>query len=85
VGIPPDDSCELTHSIARRKGLSLLFSRRMGPVMPRAIRLATGAKPAVALDDLVTHEWPLRKTAQAYSQNARYSAGMIKSIIHPQL
>jgi L-iditol 2-dehydrogenase len=84
VGIPPDDACELTHSEARRKGLSLLFSRRMGPVMNRAIRLASGAKPAVALDELVTHEWPLRKAAQAYSQNARYAGGMIKSVIHPQ-
>lgn len=84
VGIPSDDALSLTHSVARRKGLTLLFSRRMGAVMPLAIKLATSGNDGVNLDELVSHEWSLAQTPRAYSQNARYADAMIKSIVHPQ-
>jgi len=83
VGIPRDDDCAMTHSVARRKGLTVLFSRRMGHEMGRAIGLASGKNPPVRLDELVTHEWALADAARAYSRNARYARGMIKSVIHP--
>lgn len=84
VGIPPDDSFSLPHSVARRKGLTLLFSRRMGAEMPLAIRLASSDHEGVNLDELVTHKWRLDQTARAFSQNARYADGVLKSVIHPQ-
>jgi len=83
VGIPPDDSCSFVHSEARRKGLTLLFSRRMKHVLPRAIQFASGRAPLIPLDELVTHHWPLADTARAFSQNARYADGVIKTIIGP--
>jgi L-iditol 2-dehydrogenase len=84
VGIPSDDSFSLTHSVARRKGLTLLFSRRMGSAMPLAIKLASTPKQGVNLDELVSHEWRLDQVARAFSQNARYADHMIKSVVHPQ-
>ena len=39
VGIPSDDRLTLKHSTARRKGLTILMSRRMKHTYPRAIRL----------------------------------------------
>lgn len=84
VGIPADDSLALTHSVARRKGLTLLFSRRMGPAMPLALKFATASVGGINLDELVTHEWRLDETARAFSQNARYGDQVIKSVIHPQ-
>ncbi|WP_246026491.1 zinc-dependent alcohol dehydrogenase [Oleiharenicola lentus] len=84
VGIPADDTFSLPHSVARRKGLTLLFSRRMGAEMPLAIRLASLSHEGVNLDELVTHEWRLDQTARAFSQNARYADGVLKSVVHPQ-
>ena len=40
VGIPGDDHVALKASTARRKGLTIVLSRRMKHVYPRAIRLA---------------------------------------------
>jgi L-iditol 2-dehydrogenase len=39
VGIPLDDRLGMKHSTARRKGLTILMSRRMKHAYPRAIRL----------------------------------------------
>lgn len=41
VGIPDGDMSTFRASTARRKGLTLVMSRRMGEVYPRAIHLAT--------------------------------------------
>ncbi len=77
VGIPEDDKLSLQHSSARRKGLSILLSRRMKHTYPRAIRLAE----QMDLESLVTHRFPLEQTAEAYERTAAYEAGLIKSII----
>ena len=37
VGIPPDDKLQVQHSVARRKGLTIMMSRRMKHTYPRAI------------------------------------------------
>jgi L-iditol 2-dehydrogenase len=83
VGIPSDDSCAMAHSECRRKGLTLAFSRRMKHVYPRAIRLASGPVPAVAVDELISHIFPLAKTAKAFALNAAYKDDVIKAIIRP--
>lgn len=83
VGIPEDDDCSLTHSPARRKGLTLIFSRRMKHVYPRTIALTSGPRPRVELDMLITHEFPLEKAGEAFETNLRYDDGIIKAIIHP--
>ena len=79
VGIPPDDKLQLQHSVARRKGLTIMMSRRMKHTYPRAIQLATSG--AVNLEELVSHRYTLAETAQAYASNAAYAPGLNKVIL----
>jgi L-iditol 2-dehydrogenase len=79
VGIPGDDRLSLDHSTARRKELSLLFSRRMKNTYPRAIRLVR--EKQVDLESLVTHRFPLHELPAAFELNARYRDDVVKVII----
>ena len=79
VGIPPDDKLQLKHSVARRKGLTIMMSRRMKHTYPRAIELATSG--AVKLEELVSHRYDLSQTAQAYASNLAYEPGINKVIL----
>lgn len=79
VGIPPDDKLHLQHSVARRKGLTIIMSRRMKHTYPRAIDLATSGK--VNLEELVSHTYDLSKTAEAYANNFAYQDGINKVIL----
>ena len=81
VGIPGRGDTVLSHSPARRKGLSLIFVRRMKHTYPRAIDLAARGERGVALDDLVTHRFPLQQTPQAFALNLRYGDNLIKAVI----
>jgi L-iditol 2-dehydrogenase len=65
VGIPADDSTSFRASAARRKGLTLKLVRRMQHTYPRAIDLVAGAR--IDLRSLVTHRFPLEKTAEAFA------------------
>jgi L-iditol 2-dehydrogenase len=80
VGIPDADRTSFSASLARRKGLSLVMSRRMGEVYPRAIALATSGR--LDLPSMVSAVFPLRDAAQAVD-TAVARAGL-KVIIHPQ-
>ena len=79
VGIPGDDRLVLTHSTFRRKGLTVLMSRRMKHTYPRAIRLAGSG--ALDLDDLVSHRFSLAEAPEAFALNARYRKGVHKIIV----
>ncbi len=82
VGIPFEDTVSFAHSVARRKGLTILMSRRMKNVYPRAIALVESGK--VDLESLVTHRFPLRETPQAFAMNAKYEQEVVKIIIENQ-
>ena len=79
VGIPSEDRCAFKHSLARRKGLTVVFSRRMKHTYPRAIQLVTSRR--VDLSSLVTHRFPLRRTADAFAICAEYKDKVVKAII----
>lgn len=79
VGIPPDDQLRLQHSVARRKGLTIIMSRRMKHTYPRAIELARSGK--VKLEELVSHRFTLGETAQAFASNFAYEQGINKVIL----
>ncbi len=81
VGIPDEEDTHLPHSAARRKGLSLIFVRRMKHTYAPAIRLAQGPSPSVALDELVSHRFPLEEAEKAFALNAAYADDVIKAII----
>lgn len=67
----------LKHSTARRKGLSILLSRRMKHTYPRAMKLAE----QLDLESLVTRRFPLTETPTAYRVTANYEPGLIKTLI----
>lgn len=71
VGIPGGDRTSFRASLARRKGLTILLSRRMGAVYPRAIRLAQ--KGAVDLESMVSHRFGLIDAAAALETAASRS------------
>lgn len=79
VGIPGDDKFELTHSTARRKGLTIRLSRRMKHVYPRAIKLAKSG--AVNLNCVISHRFPLEKAPEAFAMNEEYQDNVVKVII----
>ena len=79
VGIPSDDRLSMKHSAARRKGLTIVMSRRMKHAYPRAIRLVQ--QKQVDLKAFVTHRFPLRSAAEAFALNAAYKDGVVKALI----
>ena len=66
-------------STARRKGLTLLMSRRMKHTYPRAIRLLESG--AVDLSRLISHRFPLKRAAEAFALNAGYGDNVVKVMI----
>jgi len=69
AGIPADDRTIFTASIARRKGLTIKLVRRMKHTYPRAIRLVESG--AVDVRSVVTHRFPLKESAKAFSMAQR--------------
>ena len=65
AGIPSDDRTSFQASVARRKGLTIKMVRRMKNTYPRAIRLVESG--LVDVRSLVTHRFPLEKTADAFA------------------
>lgn len=81
VGIPEGDTYSLTAGLARRKGLTVKFSRRMGHVYPRAIELV--ASKRVDVDSIVTHRFALAEGARAFDLQAICADHVLKSLILP--
>jgi L-iditol 2-dehydrogenase len=79
VGIPDDDRLVLRHSVARRKGLTIIMVRRMKHSYPRAIRLAESG--SVDLGVLVSHRFPLQQAAEAFATSAEYREGVVKGVV----
>jgi len=79
VGISGGNRLELKASTARRKGLTIIMSRRMKHTYPRAIRLAESGR--VDLHGLVSHRFPLKKSAEAFKLNTAYEDAVVKVII----
>jgi L-iditol 2-dehydrogenase len=79
VGISSDDRLGLKASTARRKGLTILMSRRMKHVYPRSIRLVEHGR--VDLLGLVNHRFPLSQAAEAFRLNAGYHERVIKIMV----
>ena len=80
VGIPDGNMYSpLSAAEARRRGLTIRFSRRMGNVYPRAIELVAQRK--VDVDALVSHHFSLKDTAQAFAMQDDEATGLLKSII----
>jgi L-iditol 2-dehydrogenase len=81
VGIPSEDRYQLTASLLRRKGLSLLLARRMGHTYPAAIRLVQAG--SVQLAPLVSHRFPLGEALRAFGLQSSYREGALKAVLTP--
>lgn len=79
VGVPDDNRFEISHAVARRKGLTLLFARRMQHTYPEAIRLVRSAR--VDMRAIVSHRFPLKEAPRAFRLNAAYKDNVVKVII----
>jgi L-iditol 2-dehydrogenase len=77
VGIPSDDRTTFAAGLARRKGLTLVMSRRMKDVYPRAISLVS--RGAVDLASLVTGRFTLGEAPAA--MEAALSRNGLKTVI----
>ncbi len=79
AGIPSDERTSIRAAAARRKGLTVAFSRRMKQVYPRAIALAQAGR--VDLRSVVSHRLPLAEAARAFELAA--SRQGLKVIVEP--
>jgi L-iditol 2-dehydrogenase len=79
VGIPRDDRVAFPANAARRKGLTILMSRRMKDVYPRAIALVE--RGIVDVRRLVTHRFPLERAAEGFELVASLRDGVVKALI----
>ena len=82
VGIPDGDLYSLPAAEARRRGLTVKFSRRMGHVYPRAIELVEQEQVDVRL--LITDELTLDEAPEAFRRLAANEPGRVKAIIYPR-
>jgi L-iditol 2-dehydrogenase len=64
VGIPGEDHTSFPAGTARRKGLTLLLSRRMKEVYPRAIALVRTGR--VDVRSVVSDSFPLADVSKAF-------------------
>jgi L-iditol 2-dehydrogenase len=81
VGIPDGDRFTMTAANARRKGLTIRFSRRMGHVYPRAIALV--AEGRVNIAPIASHAYPLGRSAEAFEAGSEAGEGFLKAMIYP--
>ena len=79
VGIPRDDRVAFPAGASRRKGLTILMSRRMKHVYPRAIALVE--RGVVDVREFVTHRFPLERASDAFDLVASLQDGVVKAMI----
>jgi len=79
AGIPGEERTSLPASSARRKGLTVVFVRRMKHTYPRAIALAAAGR--IDLRSVVTHRFPLPEAARAFELAARREG--LKVVVEP--
>ncbi|MCB1969629.1 MAG: alcohol dehydrogenase catalytic domain-containing protein [Geminicoccaceae bacterium] len=79
VGIPDGNTYRIEASAPRRKQLTMMFSRRMGDVIPRAIRLIADGR--VDMKALVSHHIDLDDVPEAFRKLAACEDGAIKIIV----
>ena len=74
VGIPEGNEYVLNAAEARRRGLSIKFSRRMPEIYPRAIALAASGR--VKLRPLATHHFGLTRPRQLSNSRRRVGTAL---------
>ena len=81
VGIPEGNLYTLSADTARRKGLTVKFSRRMGDAYPRTIRLVAAGR--VDMKRVVSHRVAMDDAAEAFARQADYRDRALKTLVCP--
>jgi len=82
VGIPDEDTySQFSAAQARRRGLDIRFSRRMGHVYERAIELVQHSH--IDVEALISHRFSLEESEAAFKLQVDHAPGLIKSMILP--
>ena len=81
VGIPVEEMIAMRGSPARRKGLTVKFSRRMKHTYPTSIALAAANR--IKLMPLASHRFPLAQTADAFETASTYADSVVRAMILP--
>lgn len=81
VGIPDGDHFGMSAANARRKGLIIKLSRRMGHVYPRAIELVEQGRVNIA--PIATHHYGMEDAARAFQDADEMPNGFLKAVIYP--
>lgn len=78
-GIPDDDRTTFPAALARRRGLTIAMSRRMGEVYPRAMALVEQGR--VDVRSVVSHRYGLVDVGEAFEVASRREG--LKVVVHP--
>lgn len=81
VGIPDGDQFLMTAANARRKGLIIKMSRRMGHVYPRATELVRSGRVDIAA--IATHHYAMEDAGRAFQDAHEAADGFLKAVIYP--
>ncbi len=81
VGIPDGDIYTLGAAEARRRALTIKFSRRMGHVYPRAIEMIASRR--IDVNALISHVISLEEAPATFAALAKDAPGYIKVMIEP--
>ena len=79
IGIPEFDRVSFTIDKARRKELTIVNVRRQNGCVRSALEIFAERK--IDLGFMLTHKFPLEKTAEAFELVAGYRDGVIKAVI----
>lgn len=79
TGIPEGNHVSMDISQLRRKEISLFNVRRQNQCAAAALEMI--ASGAVVLDGLITHRFPVGRTAEAFDLVACYGDGVIKAMV----
>jgi L-iditol 2-dehydrogenase len=80
VGIPEAERTSVIICHARRKELTIQNVRRQNECVEPALEMIAAGR--VRIDSMMTHHYPLDRTAEAFEIVAGYADGVIKAMIH---
>jgi L-iditol 2-dehydrogenase len=78
LGIPPDEDFAISHTEARKRGLTILMVRRLCRTLQRAIDLLAGD---TSLRSLITHRFDLMEAPRMFELGYSHEEGFIKGVV----
>ncbi len=80
VGIPEEQRYSFDVDLVRRKEITIYYVRRQCGCVDEAVEMISSGR--IDLDFMITHRFPLERTAKAFRLLDSYEEGIIKAIIN---